>query len=174
MRVTSETFPRTWWHEAQLRGVVPDADGSVNGGALAVVGIAIINGCPGCGATVAPYNSYYRRKGDPYAYCGDCAPAELSADVPVLVDPEYAKGWALTPCPGCSELVPACELDYVRNGTAYCEGCAWQYDADHGGSSWTADEPHQAEPCAICGGFTHWADSCPDTERGELDAMRED
>lgn len=66
-------YPRLWLDVAKDRGAQFDPDGSISGAALAEVGIAILNGCPRCQATVAPYNSYQVAPDDPYAYCADCA-----------------------------------------------------------------------------------------------------
>ena len=75
---TPETDMKTWLEIAEDRGVEKEPDGSINGSAFAAVGIAIINGCPGCAATVAPYNSYQVAEDDPYAWCADCAGVEAS------------------------------------------------------------------------------------------------
>lgn len=69
-------YPRSWLKEAERRGARCAADGSISGSEFARVGIAIINGCPGCGATVAPYNSYMVKPDDPYAWCEDCVGIE--------------------------------------------------------------------------------------------------
>jgi len=62
------------WHDIALRrGVVEDENGCVDGSQYAAVGVSILNGCPDCGATVAPYNSYQIAKDNPYAYCRQCA-----------------------------------------------------------------------------------------------------
>jgi hypothetical protein len=70
---TETKYPRLWDDVAADRGVVPDKHGSITCGQYVDVGISILNGCPDCGATVAPYNSYQISKGNPYAYCRDCA-----------------------------------------------------------------------------------------------------
>mgnify|MGYP003148104165 CR=1 FL=1 len=64
---------KTWLEIARERGVRVNEDGSISGGALDEVGISIINGCPGCGATVAPYNSVQVNEDDPWAWCFGCA-----------------------------------------------------------------------------------------------------
>lgn len=72
-RLPDVAFPRLWLDIAKDRGAEFDADGSISGAALAEVGIAILNGCPGCRAVVAPYNSYQVAADNPYSYCADCA-----------------------------------------------------------------------------------------------------
>ena len=62
---------KTWLQVAHDRGVHVDADGSINGESFANVGIFIVTGCVGCGASVAPYSSYQVDEDD-YAYCADC------------------------------------------------------------------------------------------------------
>lgn len=73
------TYPRSWWDVALDRGLTAtgheDASGepSFTGDDFARVSVAIINGCPVCGATVAPYNSFKVSEEDDYAYCRCCA-----------------------------------------------------------------------------------------------------
>jgi len=69
-------YPKSWYTIALERGAKESADGSMTGGELARVGVAILNGCPDCGATVAPYNSYQISEDNPYAYCRQCADVE--------------------------------------------------------------------------------------------------
>ena len=65
---------KTWMEVAVERGVNPGTDGSINGAEFAKVGISIINGCPGCGATVAPHSSVSMdNEHRDYMVCFDCA-----------------------------------------------------------------------------------------------------
>jgi hypothetical protein len=66
-------YPKTWYQEALDRGAKENPDGTMGGRELERVGIAIINGCPGCGATVAAFNSYMTAEDNPYMWCADCA-----------------------------------------------------------------------------------------------------
>ena len=62
------------WHDVALeRGMPASPDGTYIGDAYEAVGVAILNGCPGCGACVAPYNSFQIAPDNPFAYCRDCA-----------------------------------------------------------------------------------------------------
>ena len=67
------SYPRTWHDAAIDRGMPVSEDGTYSGDDYAAVGVAILNGCPGCHATVAPYNSYQISADNPYAYCAMCA-----------------------------------------------------------------------------------------------------
>jgi len=72
---------KTWLDIAIERGAHPEPDGNTYTGAeLERVGVAIINGCPGCGACVGAYNSYQIAPDNPYAYCADCAGVEFDED----------------------------------------------------------------------------------------------
>jgi hypothetical protein len=66
-------LPATWLDVAKARGAKASDDGTFNGAELARVGVQIINGCPDCGATVAPYNSYKVQHDSDYAFCRECA-----------------------------------------------------------------------------------------------------
>ena len=63
-------MPITILELAERRGVKHDSDGSVCGDAMASVGLAIIGGCAGCGATIAAYNAYPTKMG--CWACEDC------------------------------------------------------------------------------------------------------
>lgn len=52
------------------RGAPQDEDGNMSGQAFLDVGLDIIGGCGGCGATLAAYNAYPTEEG--YWACGDC------------------------------------------------------------------------------------------------------
>lgn len=67
------TYPRLWLDVARDRGVRVEPDGAITADAFADVGIAILNGCPQCEATVGPHCSYQIAADNPYAYCTDCA-----------------------------------------------------------------------------------------------------
>ena len=69
-------YPRTWYQVALDRGAQESEPGVMSGAELQRVGVAILNGCPDCGATVAPYNSFQLSADNPYAYCGNCAGVE--------------------------------------------------------------------------------------------------
>ena len=66
-------FPKLWHAIAIERGMSEKLNGSVTAQDYADVGVCMINGCPSCGATVAPYNSYQVAPDSPYSYCKDCA-----------------------------------------------------------------------------------------------------
>jgi hypothetical protein len=66
-------YPRSWLDVARDRGVEVEPTGAISAGALMAVGIAILNGCPGCGAAVTPYNSFQVAEDEPYAICSMCA-----------------------------------------------------------------------------------------------------
>lgn len=67
------------WYQIALDAGAKEIDGGINGSEFARLGIAIINGCPGCQATVAPYNSFQVAPGNPYAYCQSCATQMVEA-----------------------------------------------------------------------------------------------
>lgn len=69
-------YPKTWWAVAHERGMPEESDRDYTAADFDAVGIALINGCPTCGATVAPYNSYQIAPDNPYAYCAGCAGVE--------------------------------------------------------------------------------------------------
>ena len=71
--VPPEGYPKTWLDVARERGVVVRKDGSITADAFWEVGIALLNGCPTCHATVAPYNSYQMETDAEYAVCRGCA-----------------------------------------------------------------------------------------------------
>lgn len=100
--LTEPEYPRTWWDVAVERGIKVEADGSCNGAEFARVGISMINGCPGCGATVAPYNSYQVAADNPYAYCRDCARVPDDANAigdhhTNVAQPNPVEDWRLPP-----------------------------------------------------------------------------
>jgi len=66
-------YPRLWEDVAIERGMKVDKDGNYNGADCGAVGVASMNGCPSCGACVAPYNSYQISDDNPYTYCRGCA-----------------------------------------------------------------------------------------------------
>lgn len=65
-------FTRSWYDVAIERGAVED-DGMIPGDEFARVGIALLNGCPGCGATVGPHTSFQVAPDNPFAWCRSCA-----------------------------------------------------------------------------------------------------
>ena len=69
-------YPKTWHEVALERGMPHRDDECYTGQDYWNVGVSVINGCPNCGATVAPYNSYKINAKNDYAYCADCAGVE--------------------------------------------------------------------------------------------------
>ena len=62
--------PITIQDVAEAWGAKPQADGSYPGGEYVRLGLPIMGGCEGCGATVACYNAYPSYSG--YIRCSDC------------------------------------------------------------------------------------------------------
>jgi hypothetical protein len=55
---------------AEARGVKPNKDGSISMGAFEEVGLPMLGGCQGCGASIAAYNAYPTTTG--FLSCEDC------------------------------------------------------------------------------------------------------
>lgn len=70
--IFEETSMKTWHQVAVERGMPDNLNGSISSEDYRKVGVYITNGCPCCGATVAPYNSFQRTTDNPYAYCREC------------------------------------------------------------------------------------------------------
>jgi hypothetical protein len=55
---------------AEHRGAKPEESGAFTGGEIHRVGLPMMGGCQGCGATIAAYNAYPSKTG--YLRCKDC------------------------------------------------------------------------------------------------------
>tara|TARA_Y100000034_G_scaffold83726_1_gene100247 strand:- start:190 stop:477 length:288 start_codon:yes stop_codon:yes gene_type:complete len=59
---------------AKAEGAQEDERGGISGGEFERLGLPILAGCQGCGATLGAYNAYPTRSG--YVGCADCTPEE--------------------------------------------------------------------------------------------------